>query len=71
MAKQQLPLLFFAKKTSKYFSPEQIEALMGENLLKIALITDTHFGKPRNDNADFNEYFYKFYEGVFSILAST
>lgn len=37
---------------------------MGENLLKIALITDTHFGA-RNDNANFNEYFYKFYEGVF------
>ena len=32
--------------------------------MKIALITDTHFGA-RNDNLNFNEYFYKFYEKLF------
>ena len=32
--------------------------------MKIAIINDTHFGA-RNDNANFNEYFYQFYEGVF------
>ena len=32
--------------------------------MKIALITYTHFGA-RNDNVNFNEYFYQFYEGVF------
>jgi DNA repair exonuclease SbcCD nuclease subunit len=32
--------------------------------MKIALITDTHFGA-RNDNLSFNEYFYKFWEEVF------
>ena len=32
--------------------------------MKIALITDTHFGA-RNDNLNFNDYFYKFYEELF------
>ena len=32
--------------------------------MKIAMITDTHFGA-RNDNLAFNEYFYKFWENVF------
>lgn len=32
--------------------------------MKIALVTDTHFGA-KSDNTDFNEYFYKFYEGIF------
>ena len=32
--------------------------------MKIAIITDTHFGA-RNDNQNFNEFFYKFYENVF------
>jgi len=32
--------------------------------LKISIITDTHFGA-RNDNLNFNEYFFKFYENVF------
>ena len=32
--------------------------------MKIAIINDTHFGA-RNDNQNFNEYFYKFYEDIF------
>ena len=32
--------------------------------MKISIITDTHFGA-RNDNNNFNEYFYKFYEEQF------
>jgi len=32
--------------------------------MKIALITDTHFGA-RNDNLNFNDYFYKFWEDTF------
>ena len=32
--------------------------------MKIAIINDTHFGA-RNDNSNFNEYFYKFCDDVF------
>ncbi|MDP7368469.1 MAG: metallophosphoesterase [Candidatus Pacebacteria bacterium] len=32
--------------------------------MKIALLSDSHFGA-RNDNLNFNEYFYKFYENIF------
>jgi hypothetical protein len=32
--------------------------------LKIALVTDTHFGA-RNDNQNVNDYFYKFYDNIF------
>ena len=32
--------------------------------MQIALLTDTHFGA-RNDNHNFNEYFYKFYDNIF------
>jgi 3',5'-cyclic AMP phosphodiesterase CpdA len=32
--------------------------------LKIAIISDTHFGA-RNDNQNIHDYFYKFYDDVF------
>ena len=32
--------------------------------MKIALVTDTHFGA-RNDHDHFNNYFYEFYENIF------
>ena len=32
--------------------------------MKVALITDTHFGA-RSENLNFNEYFFDFYENVF------
>ena len=32
--------------------------------MKIVIITDTHFGA-RNDNTNYNDYFYQFYEGQF------
>ena len=32
--------------------------------MKIALVTDTHFGA-RNDNQNVNDYFYKFYDDIF------
>ena len=44
---------------------EGLEQYMEEKLDEDNLmITDTHFDT-RNDNVNFNEYFYQFYEGVF------